>query len=359
MDSQNFRLTSAFRTLLAICLVACGGPAIQFDAVPAPAWTQINAGPDRDAGGKGGPRPWRAVGSATASLDVIRDAALALDDGKAKLAQVLSSEVSQQSSDSSWASAQAGERKEGQLITQHLEVRSDVRLEGALAVANFRDASSGRHLVLVSLDVSSWRSNVIERLSQALDAGERRLALLENKPEDRATRSLAEFARLQAVGAQLSADARLLSVLGDDKGLQARTTGFASRWQRAGEALHDKVRVWVHADQALTNEVRRFATELGLRLANTESEATLVVTAKAVVRFARTDTIGKRQEQVYEGGGEVSVRDLSGVIPDWSVTLTGVSVGDPVAASAEQKALGQASSLLVSKWRSKVRLALE
>lgn len=334
----------------AIALQACGGPNYGFDPAPAPPWVE------EIETRKGS--VWSVTGATAVSLDKKRDVSLATEDAKSRLALMLSSQVKSQSRDTSWSAAQSGERAEGQLIEQQIVIDSEVRIEGAEVTAAYREEATHRQLVKVSVDVSLWRKRISDRLEQRLVLAEGQLQLVKAMVTTKATQALAKFAGLQNAGAQMDADVKLLTLLGDERGLAKRYEQWTQTWRDMGEAIHKEVTVHVSGHEEVVREATRFMQELGVKSVAEAKDAAIVIVGTVQSRFVREESAGKRKEQIYGCRASILVSDRSGSVPEWSVDQAELTVGDIKAESAKQKAEIQSVNSVGAKLRSRVRSAL-
>lgn len=344
---------------LALCCVACGGPNFQFDAAAAPPWLR---GAQDDGG------MLREVGQATATLNVQRDAELATRDAQNRIAQRFASQVVSRSSDWAVAVATGDEQQSGQVVTQDIEIRTNVRVENTKVLSNYRDETTQTHYVLLGVDRKEWAAAVAARVSQ----GARTIATQVDEAEralqaKRALAALGILAEARLAGAGIEGDVLVLDMLQHEKAAAAELNALRARLAsiEAAAKLKHAMRLEVRcSDAALAADVRRgvetFVKGLGFAVASRSTDGDLRIELEIDQRFVRAEKVANRHEQIHAAVGSIRVIDADGSeVGTLAVTLPGTSTErDVQAEAAKAKALKLAADTVAAQFRSRFRAAL-
>jgi hypothetical protein len=343
-------------SIATLFLCACGGPAVHFDAKPAPGW--INA---RGSGVGGG--AISVVGAAPATLDPQRDADLATRDGKSRIAQLFDSEVKSRSTDWTLAST----RGEKSVTASSVEVRSNVRVDEVAVESTYRDEGTRTHYVKVSVDRGAWSKRVQKRLEDGLaevtghvDAAGKALA------SGRVTTALKETLAGYEKGHALEPDFVVADLIaGDLKARERLATAKkglddAARKMRAEHPVALEVTGPADAKARFVADVTKFLGSYGFTVADKPGAGALRLKATLGERFAKNETVAGRSEKLHAAQGKVQLLDADGApVAGLDVDLgpdryTERDVDD---AKAKEKALTLAAETSASLFRTAFRRA--
>ena len=343
---------------LLLLTAACGGPNFHFDPAPAPPWTRAET--------KTGASALSSTGSAPATVDVQRDADLATDDAKARLAQIFDSQISSRSSD--WTlMVQSGKRSaERNTAEQSTTVQSSVRIENVSVVETYRDETTHQQFVRIEVDRTAWLQSLHTRVDRgfALVAAHAQTAQAAAGQKHLFGAYKEVLAGLKA-GQSIEPDVITMDLLEPQAGAFDKLASLRKQLADVRGQLSDNFACTLQLGQAgdataqLRQGLESFFQQQGFQLTGGANQARVVVTAGEV--FVNVAQVANRQEQVHAATGSIKVYEPDGrEVPELAVSLgTDQTESDIDAAKARNKALSLAADTLVSKFRSAFRKNFE
>ncbi|MBI5508585.1 MAG: hypothetical protein HY903_07515 [Deltaproteobacteria bacterium] len=341
-------------------LTGCGGPKVQFDPKPAPAWLADKPADPRAA-------TISAVGVSAATLDVARDTDLATRDAKSKVAQLFQSQIKAASSD--WSLASIGGKTDAlrTVTAQSVEVRSNVQVEDVAVEANYRDEATHSHYTRISVDRGAWSRRLEKRLQDGLDEVEGHAKSAGTALAGRkALTALTEIIAGNRKGRELEPDVVVMDLLARELGVRAKLTAVKGQMDETARKLKAdcpmliEVKGPADAGRRLVADVAKFVGGYGFAVAEKTKGPALKLKVTLGERFWKTETVADRSEKIHAATGTLHLYDLDGS----EVTTLAVDLGDDRYTerdvddkAAADKALTLAADSLASMFRSAFRKA--
>jgi hypothetical protein len=346
------------KRLFALLLVGCGGPAVQFDAAPAPGW--VKAPPSELSGGAIG-----AVGSAPATLDAARDTDLASRDAKTRVAQLFQSQVVSRTSDWTMASSGGAKDSERNVQAQSVDVRTNVKVEDVVVESVYRDETTKTVYVKVAVDRAAWSKRLDGRLGTSLgemsakaDSAKSALAA------KRALPALEAVIKGYEIGRNIETDVLVMDLLDTRRGVgaklseQRRVLEESSKKLRTDHAFVLEVKGPKEAASRLTTDLKTFLGSYGFALTDKPKAGAVRIVATLGEKMLKSEMVAGRDEKIHGAVGSIEVVDADGsTVAPLAIELgegrfTERDVDDKAAGA---KALALAADTLGSMFRSAFR----
>ncbi|MEC9071001.1 MAG: hypothetical protein VX938_01420, partial [Myxococcota bacterium] len=348
--------------VLALCsllvMPGCGGPGFAYDDAPAPGWTHGLLKTERGR--------ITATGSTPVSLQVATDFELARRNALHQVAGSIQAQVAGHTSSYEAHIATGDKTVSEDVVSQTVDLRTRLPVEGAEVVASYRDETTSTAYVLVEVDTSLWAANVDQRLSRTLTQVERDVAqtigLVDKGDVFGALKSAAEVrAALGASAVDVSvmevlkpaakrgADLRQLAdtLSGTLRVLKVRTP-FAIDVQGGDNTIRDGIH----------GQLRQFLGKQGFSVIEKPEPGTAMVLVDLSHEDKGAQRVGNRTEYVAVARGSIRVSDSRGLeVPALAFSLSG-SMVEERASDPNQAALAAqrlAADTLVSQLRSRFR----
>lgn len=342
-------------------LTACAGPNYYFSDGPSPDWT-------RETTSKISSKGIRMVGTSPVTSRTQRDQDLAVRDAKAKIGQLFVSQVKARSTD--WSLAlQGGEKNSERLVlSQQVEVRTNVKVEGVKVESSFRDEETRTHYVVVTVDRRVWSSKIKKRVllrvtevNAAIDQAESMLS------KRRAMATYENLLRASLLIQEVEADLIVVDLLDPQLGMGKKLSELAGKIGGINQNLSENFSFVLslkapdaNLAQSVRSNIEEFLNSCGFSLTEKATANSIRISAEIGQKHLKKERVGTRTEFIHVASGKLKVTEPDGSevrALSFSLNPRSYTERDSDQKAAADKALQLAADTLASKFRSQFRQA--